>query len=116
MALNDPPNTQRDFLFYTASYYAKWLATGFFRPRHPNIVSAVSTLLKALRNYKAHLGDGVLSLEKVLEIPGFSDKRWWRFLILPEEKSISEYGSNFASLPNLSSLSLASSTAVESKG
>ena len=113
LALNDFTNPRRVFLFYTASYYAKLLATGNFRPRQPNIVSAVSTLLEALRNFKAHLGDGVLSFEKILNIPNFSDKEpWWDFLRLPEEKPTFVYALNSEKtggrLPNLSSLLLAS--------
>jgi len=86
VALNDLPNPQRDFLFYTASYYAKLLATGNFRSGHPNIVLAVSTLLEALRNYKVHISLDIVSLEKIMETPSFSDKGWWEFLNLPEEK------------------------------
>jgi hypothetical protein len=112
VALNDFGNPRRVFLFYTASYYAKLLATGIFRPRQPSIVSAVSTLLEALRNFKAHLGDGVMSFEQTLEIPSFSDKKWWDFLQLPEEKPTSVYAPNSEKMggrfPNLSSLSLAS--------
>jgi hypothetical protein len=91
VALNDLPNPQRDFFFYTASYYAKLLATGNFRSGHPNVVSAVSTLLEALSNYKAHISWGIVSLEKMMETPSFSDKGWWEFLNLPEEKPT--YGS-----------------------
>ena len=111
VALNDFANPRREFLFYTASYSAKLLVTGIFRPRQPTIVSAVSTLLEALRNFKVHLGEGIPSLEESLEIPSFLDKEWWDFLKLPEEKSTSLSASNSeemgARLPNLSSLSLA---------
>jgi hypothetical protein len=41
-ALNDSPDSKQDFLFYTASYHAKVLATGNSRPKHPNMI--VSTL------------------------------------------------------------------------
>jgi hypothetical protein len=106
-ALNDFANPRREFLFYIASYYAKLLVTGMFRPRQPIIVSAVSTLLEALRKFKAHLGDRVFSLKESLEIPSFLDKEWWGFLKLPEEKPTSVYASNSekmgAILPNLSS-------------
>ena len=88
VALNDIPNPQRDFLFYTASYYAKLLATGNFRSGHPNVVSAVSTLLEALRNYKAHLDWEVFASEKIMETPNLSDKEWWGFLNSPEETRI----------------------------
>jgi hypothetical protein len=95
-ALHDFANPRREFLFYTASFYAKWLATGIFRARQPSIVSALYTLLGALRNYKAHLGDGIPSLET---IPNFLDqdildKEWWDFLKLPEEKPTSVYAPN----------------------
>ena len=46
-----------DRTFYTASLYTKSLA--FFCPTYPTLVSTVSTLLEALRNYKAYLGEGV---------------------------------------------------------
>jgi hypothetical protein len=114
VALNDFANPRRVFLFYTASYYAKLLSTGIFRPRQPSIVSAISTILEALRNFKVHLGDGIISFEKALEIPNFSDKEWWDFLKLSEEKptSSSVYAPNSentgARLPSLSSSSLAS--------
>ena len=112
VALNDFGNPRRVFLFYTASYYAKLLVTGIFRPRQPSFVSAVSTLLEALRNFKVNLGDGIFSFEKQFKIPNFSDKEWWDFLKLPEEKPTSVYAPNSektgARLPNLSSLSLAS--------
>jgi hypothetical protein len=111
-ALNDFANPRREFLFYAASYYANLLVTGIFRPRQPSVVSAVSMLLEALQKFKAHLGEGIPSLEESLEIPNFSDKKWWDFLKLPEEKPTSVYASNSekmgAILPNLSSLSLAS--------
>ena len=95
VALDGSPGSKRDFLFYTASYHAKVLATGNSRPKHPNmIVSAVTTLLEALGKYKVHLGEGVHSLEKILEIPSFLDKEWWDFLKLPEKKPTSGYGSN----------------------
>jgi hypothetical protein len=114
VALYDFGNPRRVFLFYTASYYAKLLATGVFRARQPSIVSAVSTLLDALRNFKVHLGDGHISCEKTLEIPSFSDKKWWDFLKLPKKKPTSVYAPNSEKtggrLPNLSSLSLASRT------
>ncbi|KIM43428.1 hypothetical protein M413DRAFT_443369 [Hebeloma cylindrosporum] len=86
VALNDFPNPQRDFLFCVASYYAKLLATGNFRSGHPNVVSAVSTLLEALRNYKAHdqLVWEILRMDKIMETPSFSDKEWWGFLNSPE--------------------------------
>ena len=91
-ALNEsPPNSQRNFLFYTASYYAKLLATAIFRPRHPSIVSAVSTVLEALRNYKAQLSEGVTSLEKKMEIPSFSDRKFWDFLNPVKGKPSSAY-------------------------
>jgi hypothetical protein len=106
MALNDIPNPQRDFLFYTASYYAKSLSTAISRPRQPKIVSVIPTLLQALRNYKAHLGEGILSLEEILEIPSFSNAVWWEFLKL-ETKPTSLYGSNSEKMgANLSLLSL----------
>lgn len=113
-ALHDFTNSRREFLFYAASFYAKSLATGKFHPGQLSIVSALSTLLGALRNYKAHLGDGIPSLEK---IPNFLDqdildKEWWDFLKLPEEKPTSVYAPNSenkgARFTNLSSLSLAS--------
>ena len=56
--------TMGDRAFYAASFYTKSLAS--FCPTHPTLVSAVSTLLEPLRNYK-----GLLSLNKILEIPGF---------------------------------------------
>ena len=37
IALNNPPNENLDFLFYTASDYAI-SATGMIRPRHPTII------------------------------------------------------------------------------
>ena len=108
VVLNDTPNSKWDFIFYPTSYYATLLTAGFLRPRHPNIVSAVPTLLEALRNYKVRrLGEGIPSLEKILEIPNFLDMEWWDFLKLPEEKPTSVYASKTGSrLPNLSSLSL----------
>ncbi|KIM36636.1 hypothetical protein M413DRAFT_424302 [Hebeloma cylindrosporum] len=93
VALHDSLDPKRDFLFYTASYYDKLFATGNLRSKHPNmIVSAVSTLLEALGDYKARLGDGDHSLEKILEIPSFSDKEWWDFLKIPGKKPT--YGSS----------------------
>jgi hypothetical protein len=113
-ALNDSPNPRRDFLFYAASFYTKSLV--FFSPTHPTSVSAVSTLLEALRNYKAYLGEGVPSLEKILEIPSFSHQKWWEFLTLPEViPTPSGYASEEKMGTSLSSIPLASrkSTAKE---
>ena len=92
MALNNPPNENLDFLFYTASDYAI-TATEMVRPRHPTIRSAVSNLIEALRNYKARRGQEVLSLEAMMEIPRFLEKEWWNFLKLSKETPIS--GSRF---------------------
>jgi len=69
------------------------LATGNLRSGHPNVVSAVSTLLKALCNYRAHISWGIVSLEKIMETPSFLDKGWWNFLNLPlEHGGIAEPG------------------------
>ena len=92
MALNNPPNENLDFLFYTASDYAI-SATGMIRPRHPTIISAVSNLIEALHNHKARRGPEVVSLEAMMKIPRFLDRKWWNFLKLSEERPNS--GSRF---------------------
>jgi hypothetical protein len=117
VALNGFSNMKHNFLFYTASYYAKLLATGSFRHQYPTVASAVSTLLEALRNYRAHLAGGVLSLEKMMGIPSFSDNEWWKFLKLPEAKPTSVYASNSEEMgANLPSLSFVDLTELEIEG
>jgi len=115
VALNDSANSRRDFLFYPASYYAKTLA--YYFPSHPNITSSLSMLFEALRHYQAHLDKGILSLEKMMGIPSFSDKEWWKFLKLPEAKPTSVYELNSGRMgANLSSLSFVDITETEAKG
>lgn len=117
VALNGFANMKHNFLFYAASYYAKLLANGIFRHQYPTVASALSTLLEALRNYRAHLAGGVLSLEKMMGIPSFSDNEWWKFLKLPETKPTSVYGSNSEKMgADLPSLSFVDLTEVEIKG
>jgi len=86
-ALNDGDSKQ-DFLFYTTSFYAKSLATGFLRPRHLTIQTAVLALIEALRNYRTHIGSGNPSLAKILDIPDFSNEEWWKFLGSRVAKSV----------------------------
>ena len=73
----------------STSHLSMPIPFAFFCPAHPTLVSAVSTLLGALRNYKAYLGEGVLG-----EMPDFSHQRGSEFLTLPEAKPTSMHVSN----------------------